>query len=122
MMRRLIRDVRTRGYPMATTLWHWHLVRKGERFILPYVHSADIVIDSGLPYEIPVLKHFIEAEIRALLPLFERNPDLFDGRERAKRTLRLFSQMHPASKEQMEMIPPGSILREFIGGSMFFEK
>lgn len=122
LMRRLIRDVRTRGYPMATTLWHWHLVRKGERFILPYVHSADIVVDSGLPYEIPVLKLFLEKEIRILLPLFERNQDLFDGRERARRILRLFSRMGSASEAQAGLIPGDSILREFIGGSVFFEE
>jgi len=122
LMRRLIRDVRTRGYPMATTLWHWHLVRKGERFILPYVHSADIVVDSGLPYEIPVLKRFLESDISEMLPLFERNPDLFDGRERARRILRLFSQMEGASETQLQLIPDDSILREFIGGSVFFEE
>lgn len=122
LMRRLIRDVRTRGYPMKTTLWHWHLVRKGERLILPYVHSADVVVDSGLPYELPMLKPSLEAKLEEINPIFERNPDLFDGRERARRVRSLFSQMQSATEQQTALVPPGSVLREFIGGSVFFEE
>ncbi len=120
LLRRMIRDVRTRGYPIPNTLWHWHLVRRGERFILPYVHSADMVVDTGLPYELPILKHYLAHELAAILPLFERNPDLFDGHARAKRILRLFGQMATASPEHLSLVPSDSILREFIGGSEFF--
>lgn len=122
LLRRMIRDVRTRGYPIPSTLWHWHLVRRGERFILPYVHSADMVVDSGLPYELPILKHFLERELAALAPLFARNPDLFDGNARLLRILRLFGQLADASPEQAALVPGDSILREFIGGSEFFDK
>jgi uridine kinase len=122
LLRRMIRDVRTRGHSIPATLWHWHLVRKGERFILPYLNSADMMIDTGLPYELPILKHFLESRIRSVLPVFERNPDLYDGRERARRVLRLFSQLEAASQEQISIVPPDSILREFIGGSEFFDE
>ncbi len=122
LLRRMIRDVRTRGYPMPNTLWHWHLVRKGERFILPYVHSADMVVDTGLPYELPVLKRYLRDELIPMLPLFERNPDLFDGHARLQRILRLFRQLRTATPSQISRVPPDSILREFIGGSVFFDK
>jgi uridine kinase len=122
LLRRMIRDVRTRGYPTANTLWHWHLVRKGERFILPYVHSADMVVDTGLPYELPILKAHVRDELTRLLPMFERNEDLFDGHARLQRILRLFRQIRNATPGQEALVPPDSILREFIGGSVFFEK
>jgi uridine kinase len=122
LMRRLIRDSMRRGYSMEQTLMHWHLVRKGERFLLPYLHSADEVIDTGLPYELPVLKLKLEGRLRAILPMFERNPDLFDGAARAKRILNLFSEMTAARPGQLLLIPDDSILREFIGGSRFFDK
>jgi uridine kinase len=122
LLRRMLRDVRTRGYPIPCTLWHWHLVRKGERFILPYVHSADMVIDSGIPYELPIFKHYLAQELHGLKPVFERNPDLFDGLARLRRILRLFRQLRAASSEQVAMVPKDSILREFIGGSEFFDK
>ena len=117
IMRRLIRDSRTRGHSFETTFWHWHLVRKGERFVLPYMQTADSIIDSGLPYELPILKRFIERGVQDVLPKFERNPCLFDGRERARRVLRLLSQLQTASEDQIERVPEDSILREFIGSS-----
>ncbi|MCI0503546.1 hypothetical protein L0Y65_02435 [Candidatus Micrarchaeota archaeon] len=122
LLRRMIRDVRTRGYPIPNTLWHWHLVRKGERFILPYVHSADMVVDTGIPYELPILKARLRDEMLPILPLFQRNPDLFDGHARLRRILRLFRQLRNATEGQVSLVPPDSILREFIGGSEFFDK
>jgi uridine kinase len=120
LLRRMIRDSRTRGYPMPNTLWHWHLVRMGERFILPYVHSADMVVDTGLPYELPILKRHVRDELLRLLPMFGRNPDLFDGHARARRIMRLFRQLRMATEAQESLVPTDSILREFIGGSDFF--
>ncbi len=122
LLRRMIRDVRTRGYPIPSTLWHWHLTRKGERFILPYVHSADMVIDSGIPYELPMLKHFLYHELKELKPLFERNTDLFDGLARLRRINRLFGRLRAASAAQVGLVPGDSVLREFIGGSVFFDE
>jgi hypothetical protein len=54
--------------------------------------------------------------------MFERNEDLFDGHARLRRILRLFRQIRNATPEQEALVPPDSILREFIGGSVFFEK
>lgn len=122
LLRRMIRDVRMRGYPIPNTLWHWHLVRKGERFILPYVHSADMVVDTGLPYELPILKTYLRDELLPILPIFTRNADLFDGNARLRRILRLFRQLKGATEGQIALVPPDSILREFIGGSEFFDK
>jgi len=120
LMRRMLRDGHGRGHPLEKTLMHWHLVRKGERFLFPYLSHADVVINGGLPYELPVLKHFLGDGITAMLPLFERNPDLFDGRERAKRVTGLLSQLETATAGQIGLVPSNSILREFIGGSEFF--
>lgn len=120
LLRRLLRDVRRRGHEIPANLWHWQLIRRGERFLLPYLFTADAIVNGGLPYEMPILKHFMEAPMKELLPIFERNPDLFDGRERARRILRLFSHLDAASDAQVAMVPKTSILREFIGGSIYF--
>jgi uridine kinase len=120
LMRRMLRDVRTRGHPIPATLWHWQLIRKGERHLLPYVFTADAIIDGGIQYELPVLKHMLNGHLNELVPVFERNPDLFDGRERLRRIMGLLSQLDEATPGQIDLIPPTSVLREFIGGSKFF--
>ena len=122
LLRRMKRDKKARGHSMESTLMHWHLVRKGERFILPYVHSADIVVDSGLPYELAVLKRYLEKDIRSILPMFQRNEDLFDGMYRGERVLNLLCQLVGAKPRQIAMIPRDSVLREFTGGSVFFDR
>ncbi|MFH0737910.1 MAG: ATP cone domain-containing protein [Candidatus Micrarchaeota archaeon] len=122
LLRRMKRDKEARGHSIEATLMHWHLVRKGERYILPFVHSADAIIDTGLPYELAALKAEVERDLRAVLPLFQRNEDLFDGMYRGERVLNLLSQIASASPGQIGMIPPDSVLREFIGGSVFFPK
>ncbi len=120
LMRRMLRDVRTRGHAIEKTVRHWHLVRKGERFIFPYISSADLIINGGLPYEVPILKHYLDGILKDIKPVFDRNRDLFDGKARVQRILGLLSQLHGASEKQIESVPKNSILREFIGGSEFF--
>ena len=74
LMRRMLRDVRTRGHPIPANLWHWHLIRMGERFLLPYIFTADIVIDGGLPYELPVHNHMLKNHLADASPFSKGIP------------------------------------------------
>ena len=110
LLRRVVRDERFRGTGALVTLEMWPNVRRGERlYIAPFRHKADVAIDSSLEYEIPVLKQFA---LRALRGVPE-NDDPSGELSALLPALREFTQMAP------EVVPPESILREFIGGGTF---
>jgi uridine kinase len=110
LIRRLVRDYKFRGTPIAETLGMWPFVRRGEeRNIFPFQESADVMFNSALLYELAVLKPYI-------LPLLEEiKEDHFYYTEvnRLKKFLKYFADLDPTD------IPNNSILREFIGGSCF---
>ena len=110
LIRRIVRDRRTRGWSTADNIARWEDVRHGERkHIFPFQHHADAVFDSSLIYEIAVLKVFAE---RYLLEV----PREHRAWQTAFRLLNLvdrFVAIYP------DAVPPTSILREFIGGSGF---
>ena len=112
LLRRIIRDNRTRDYRVEKTLALWPSVRKGEeKHIFPFQDEADTTINSALIYEIGVLKTYAE-------PLLYSVPTTSPYYEEAKRLidfLRLFLPI-PA-----DAIPEDSVLREFIGGGYFHE-
>lgn len=112
LLRRIIRDNRTRDYRVEKTLELWPNVRKGEeKYIFPFQDEADTTINSALIYEIGVLKTYAE-------PLLYSVPTTSPYYEEAKRLidfLRLFLPI-PA-----DTIPEDSVLREFIGGGYFHE-
>ena len=112
LLRRIIRDNRTRDYRVEKTLALWPNVRKGEeKYIFPFQDEADTTINSALIYEIGVLKTYAE-------PLLYSVPTTSPYYEEAKRLidfLRLFLPI-PA-----DAIPEDSVLREFIGGGYFHE-
>lgn len=110
MLRRLIRDYRTRGADALSTLRRFPSVRRGEeKHIFPYQEEADVMLNSSLFYEISVLKPFAEKILGEV-------PDTVPEYDEARRMLKFLSNFVPCPADE---IPPTSILREFIGGSSF---
>lgn len=112
LMRRMIRDARTRGYSVSDTLSSWKNVREGEeKNIFPYQDEADVVFNTSLVYEMCILKTYV-------LPLlFAVTPDDENYGE-ANRLMKLLNLFLPIPSEA---IPDDSIVREFIGGGCFLE-
>lgn len=110
LIRRIVRDYRTRGNDATATLRRWESVRRGEDLhIFPNQEQADVMFNSSLFYEIAVLKSFVE-------PLLHEVPDTMPEYGEARRLLKYLDQFTPLDGSE---IPPTSILREFIGGSSF---
>lgn len=110
LIRRIVRDARTRGYTAQNTIAQWNSVRRGEEEnIFPYQESADVVFNSALIYELSVLKSYAE-------PLLFSVPRDCPEYQEAKRLLKFFDYFLPVASED---IPRNSLLREFIGGSLF---
>ena len=110
LFRRLVRDAQFRGYPAATTLQRWNSVREGEKkYIFPWQSNADLFFNTGLPYELGVLKLWAEPRLAAVPP-----QDPAFGRARG---LLEFLGLHLPIDARL--VPPTSLLREFIGESGF---
>jgi uridine kinase len=110
LLRRLVRDHAFRGHPALTTLRMWPSVRRGERrWIFPNQAQADIAFNSALDYELAVLKPMAEPLLSEVKPS--------DGEYAVSRNLLEFLQYFLAAPESL--VPPNSILREYIGGSGF---
>lgn len=110
LIRRIVRDARTRGTNAMETIAMWPSVRKGEREnIFPSQEQADVMFNSALVYELAVLKVYAEP----LLFGIERDcPEYLE----AKRLLKLLDYFLPMPADG---IPNNSLLREFVGGSCF---
>ena len=110
MIRRIIRDARTRNISAKETIAMWDSVRRGEeQYIFPFQEEADIMFNSALVYELAVLKQYAEPL------LFEIDKSCPEYAE-AKRLLKFLDYFLPVPSED---IAKNSILREFIGGSCF---
>lgn len=110
LIRRIVRDHRTRGNNAGSTLSRWESVRRGEdKHIFPNQEQADVMFNSSLFYELAVLKDYVR-------PLLREVPDTIPEFGEARRLLKFLD--HFTSLDGTE-IPPTSILREFIGGSCF---
>ena len=110
MLRRMIRDNRTRGVVPEDTLMRWQSVRRGEnRNIFPFQENADAVFNSAHIFELPVLKYYAEPLLRKIAP---SSPAYVE----ATRMLKFLSYIVELSPADMAAIPPTSILREFIDG------
>ncbi|MEG2563851.1 MAG: nucleoside kinase [Bacilli bacterium] len=110
LLRRIIRDNRTRGYSVDKTLAAWSKVRKGEeKYIFPYQDDADFTFNTALIYELGVLKTYVE-------PLLYSVPTSSPYYEEAKRLINILKMFLPIPSED---IPADSIIREFIGHSCF---
>lgn len=110
LLRRIVRDNRTRGYDPSTTLNNWHGVREGEeKYVFPCQDNANVIFNSSLAYELGALKIYVEP---LLYTVKEDNPEY----QTAQRLLELLKCAMPVPSEY---IPKISILREFIGESYF---
>jgi len=110
LIRRIVRDARTRGADAQKTISMWPSVRRGEQEnIFPYQETADVVLNTALIYELAVLKPYAE-------PLLFAVPRDCPEYLEAKRLLKFFDYFLVAGTED---IARNSILREFIGGSCF---
>ena len=111
LIRRIVRDMKFRNCPAATTIDMWRSVRNGEfRWIYPNQENADYVFNSSLGYELCVLKKHAMSE---LLKIKTSDPQYLIA-NRLMKTLKYFSVIDDDS-----IIPCNSLLREFIGGSCF---
>ena len=110
LLRRIIRDNRTRGYDVTKTLENWAKVRSGEeKYVFPYQDDADFTFNTGLIYEIGILKTYVE-------PLLYSVDDKSPQYEEAKRLIDFLRLFLPIPSDA---VPQDSILREFIGNSCF---
>ena len=117
LMRRMLRDSVHRAYDYEMTLTHWHYVRAGElRGIIPYIGSADFIINSGMPYELPLYKHKLFNGFSEWVEKYRDDPLHQDAFSRASRIHKLLSTI--TSVEDDSIVPKNSVIREFIGGLM----
>lgn len=118
LIRRMLRDSVQRAYNPKQTLEHWHYVRASElRNIIPYSNTADYIINSSMPYEIPLYAHRMLNLFKEWEKEFEGNPLREDAYTRASRVRAVLDSVIPI--EDDSPIPKDSVLREFIGGSIF---
>lgn len=110
LIRRMVRDARTRGNTARETIARWPSVRRGEEEnIFPYQETADVMFNSALCYEFSVLKSHAE-------PLLFGIPADAPEYQEAKRLLKFFDYFLAVDSTA---IPGNSLLKEFIGGSLF---
>ena len=110
MLRRMIRDNRTRGIIPEETIMRWQSVRRGEnRNIFPFQENSDALFNSAHIFELPVLKYYAEPLLRRIAP---SSPAYTE----ARRMLKFLDYIVALSPAEIAAIPPTSILREFISG------
>jgi len=110
LFRRMIRDHRTRGHGPEATLKRWpSVIRGAQKYIFPYQKHSDVMFNSALLYELPVLKGYLE-------PLLQTVPEGSPVFGEARRLLSLLRFVPPLPSDT---VPNESIIREFIGGSLF---
>ena len=113
LLRRTVRDFRTRGATVQRTMSMWDSVRRGEkRWIFPYQEGADVIFNSSTLYELAVLKKHIYP---LLLEITPEDPYY----ETARGLVKILNYVQEADVDNE--IPPTSLVREFIGGNTFYE-
>lgn len=113
MLRRMVRDNLTRGISPEETILRWPQVRKGEEEnIFPFQENADVMFNSSLLFELPMLKYYAQ-------PFLERIPITSEAYSESVRFLKFLSYVEALAPDEISSIPPTSIMREFIGGSTF---
>ncbi|MFR6257952.1 MAG: nucleoside kinase, partial [Anaerovoracaceae bacterium] len=113
MLRRIVRDYKYRGHSAANTIALWPKVRAGEdKNIFPYNGEADVLFNSALVYELAVLKKYA----MPLLGNVRSDEPEYSEAVRMMKFIKFFDDI-----EDEDIIPNNSIMREFIGGSIFVE-
>ena len=108
LIRRIIRDNRTRNYKVNHTIKSWQSVRNGEeKYIFPFIHQANVIINTALAYELGVLKVYAEPLLRSV----GVDSIYYEESRRLLNFLKMFYSI-PG-----EYVDKDSILREFIGGN-----
>ena len=110
LLRRIVRDAKYRNRSCEETLKWWGGVRRGEeKYIFPFQNEADGMFNSALPYEMNVLKSLAE-------PLLLEVPNTTKECVESTRLLNILSYLAPID---LDIVPPSSLLREFMGGSSY---
>lgn len=110
-LRRMVRDNNFRGIGAEDTILRWGSVVNGEnKNIFPYQENADVMFNSSLIYELPMLKFFAEPLLRRISPVSPAYAE-------SLRLLNFLKLITPLTPQEINNIPPTSIMREFIGGS-----
>ena len=110
LIRRIVRDYNFRNYTAEHTLKTWYSVNRGEqKNIFPYQEEADVMFNSSIVYELAVLKKYA-------MPLLEEIPQTSREYSEARRLIALLKYFETMNSD---LIPNNSLLREFIGGSIF---
>ena len=111
LLRRIVRDHLFRGTPPEQTIAMWPIVRRGEEnYIFPFQEEADVMFNSSLPYELAIMKKYA-------YPLLKAIPPTDPGYSIAHRLSKFLNYIY--STDALDEVPPGSILREFVGGSCY---
>ena len=114
LLRRIVRDARTRGISPEDNILRWPSVRRGEtRNIFPYEENADVVFNSSTLYDVPVLKYYAE-------PLLKQIGPASPAYEKAHSLVEFLQKAVALRTEEIQAIPATSIMREFIGGQMLY--
>lgn len=110
LLRRILRDNRTRGISPEDNILRWESVRSGEKKnIFPYEENADVVFNSALLYDLPMLKYYTEPILHGIA---ESSP----AYAQAQQLLTLLNCIVALTPAEIASVPPTSIMREFIGG------
>ncbi len=110
LLRRMVRDNRVRGITPEDTILRWPSVRRGEgKHIFPFQENAGAQFNTALLYELPMLRYYAEPLLRRILP---SSPAFAE----AGRLLKFLEFIVALQPQEIEAIPPTSIMREFIGG------
>ena len=114
LLRRLVRDHLFRGTPPEQTIAMWPSVRRGEEnYIFPFQEEADVMFNSSLAYELAIMKKYA-------YPMLKAVPPTDPGYSIAHRLSKFLNYIY--STDALDEIPPGSLLREFVGGSCYARK
>jgi len=118
LLRRMVRDSLHRNYTPVKTVGHWHYVRAAEKaHIVPFIKETDVVVNGYLPYELPVHKKYLYESLKEAVEQFKGVAGREDAFQRASRCLSYLDQVRILDDDSI--IPPTSLLREFIGGSAY---
>lgn len=118
LIRRMLRDAAHRAYDPRKTLLHWHYVRASEmRNIIPYINTADYLINTAMPYELSLYCHQMLDDFAKWTQELQDDPLREDAMMRTERVYGVLSQVTPVEGDSA--VPMDSVLREFIGGSIY---
>jgi uridine kinase len=116
LVRRMLRDSAHRAYNPQKTLEHWHYVRASElRYIIPNINNTDFIINSAMPYEIPLYRSKFLDQFAGWKEKYKDDALREDAFIRASRFHDVLQAVEPVDDDSP--VPSDSVLREFIGGS-----